>query len=71
MAAASVASRSALEELVADPTTTFEEREGGPATGPRHVPKDGATLAPGTGKRPCSDGDIDVAKGVVLRGAGH
>ena len=46
-------------------------REGGPATDPKHVPKDGPTLAAGTGKRPCSNGDIDGAKGLVLRGAGH
>src|SRR6185312_3612164 len=47
------------------------EERGGPATDPKHVPKDGSNLAPGTGKRPCSDGDIDDAKGLVLRGAGH
>lgn len=44
-----------------------DTERGRPATDPRRVPKDRSTLAPGTGKLSCSAGDIDDAKGLVLR----
>jgi len=57
-----------LSEVVADPGYDTHGGGVGRPPIPDVSPKDALTFAPGTGRRPCSTGDLDDAKGLTRPG---